>query len=357
MTASKEKNRPAKAARVQQAPRKRVVMSDVAEKAGVTRAVVSRVLNHDESLVIKPETRKKILEIAHELKYRPNSLARSLRVRRTGTIGILVPNIANPFFGMVLKGINEVLNRESFVFMLCDTSEDVRIAESLVRTMDDHQVDGLLVASAEIKDSSIRLLENYGTKYVLVTRDSDDSTAPYVGLNTYQGISTATRHLIELGHTKIAHITGNLKTAPGNTALQAYRDQMTENGLAIREDYISPSDYLETSGYNAMCSLLKLKDRPTAVAACTDSVAVNAMQAIHDFGLRIPEDISIIGYNNSWVSSLTAPKLTTIDNPLYELGKICAETLLNLINGEKCEERIILDTELIVRESTRAYPG
>jgi DNA-binding LacI/PurR family transcriptional regulator len=336
---------------------KRVTMQDVAKLAGVSRALVSRVLNGDENLTVRQVTRQKILDASQELHYRPNALARGLRLKHSGMIGLLIPNIGNPFFGAIIKGVSDVMMKNDLLCIICDTFESPETEMRYVQLLDDRQVDGLIVATATIDDKAIKYLEKHGIKFVYATRYSYATSAPFIVVDTYKGFTQATRHLIELGHKRIAHITGNLSTNTGIIALRAFRDEMERNNLTVREDYISSSDYLETTGYNAMCSLLALENMPTAVVACTDSVAINAILAIRKMGLRVPQDISITGYNNIWASSINDPPLTTINAPLYDIGTIAANLLIDLLNKRKSENtQIVLEPKLIVRGSTMKVP-
>jgi DNA-binding LacI/PurR family transcriptional regulator len=334
----------------------RVTMKDVADAAGVSRALVSRVLRGDESLAIKQHTRQKIIEASESLRYRPNALARALRLKRSGMVGLLIPNVANPFFNLIIQGVSDVMQKNDLMCIVCNTSESPQMCMRYMQLLDDRQVDGLVLATATIDDDSVRYAHKCGIKFVYATRYSDCVEAPYVVMDTYGGITQATKHLIELGHKKIAHITGNLQTITGHIAISAFRDEMERNGLPVVEDYIVPSDYMEINGYNAMCSLLSLKNRPTAVVACTDLVAIYAIKAVRDKDLRVPEDISITGYNNVWSTAMIDPPLTTIDGPMYSMGSIAACLLIELLNGHTPDEtKNVLDTNLIVRESTMKY--
>lgn len=334
--------------------KKRTTIKDVAEFVGVTPAVVSRVFNRDETLIIKDETRQAVLDAIEELHYMPNSVARSLRTQTTDTIGVLVSDITNPFYTEVVKGIQDVALAAGYTVILCDTTDNSEEEKRYIQKLRSQFVDGIILGSSYVEDDVIDLLEELKIKYVMVNRGSENSQAPYVKSADVEGIVESVNYLLQNGHEKIAHLSGPLYAETAIRRLSGYRKALLDAGIPYHSQYVVETTFDEKSGYEACRELLKNEDRPTAICAANDMVAIGAIQAIKEAGLRIPEDISVIGYNDIWVASKIAPPLTTIRCNMYEMGKIAFNMLIDLIKNKPMEQnRITLPTSLVERESVR----
>lgn len=335
----------------------KVTIKEVASLAGVSPAVVSRVINNDSSLLIKDETRKKVLRAVNKLQYKPDFLARGLRTKKSGMIGLMLIDFTNPFAGQLIRGAQEALVPSGKFCMTCETKEEESVSKQWIELLQERQVEGLIIATVKESDSIISLLEKYNFKYVMATRRAQNSKAPSVLYDTYKGMTLAMEHLIQLGHTRIAHITGHLKTTPGELRIKAYLDSLASHGLPIRDEYIVQANFLANSGGDAMNKLLYLKEKPTAVVACNDAVAISAIQSIKEAGLIIPRDISIVGFHNIPYSTYVDPPLTTIDTRTADVGYEAAKVLIDMINGKKPEtpEKMI-DVDFIIRSSTAQVP-
>jgi LacI family transcriptional regulator len=333
---------------------KKATIRDVAKLAGVTPAVVSRVFNKDENLNIKDETRENVLNAIQELQYKPNAVARSLRTHSMNTIGMLIADIINPFYSQIIKGVQSEAEKAGYCLILCDTNDDPASEKRYIETLHSQFVDGVILSSTYVEDDVVDLIEGLGINYVMVNRGSSNSHAPYVKTNEIEGMALAVNHLIELGHTKIACISGPLYAETAVRRMTGYRKAMKEADIAYNPKYVIEGTFDEKSGYEACKEYLRLgDDRPTAICTSNDLVAIGVMRALKETNLRIPEDISLVGYNNIWVTSLLSPPLTTVETPLFEMGQEAFKVLLGLITGdEEMNYRVTLPNKLIIREST-----
>jgi DNA-binding LacI/PurR family transcriptional regulator len=344
-------------------PKKSTTLSDVAKTAGVTSMTVSRVVNQNG--YVSDETRKKVLLAVDELSYRPNGLARGLKRQRTDTIGLVLGDIANPYAAELARAIREITTQRGYNLFICisehSAKEDVAAFDSLA----DHQVDGIIVAtrSNKIGDEHLHEMIKRGVSVVCIGRDFHDENADSVTADALNGGFQATQHLIDLGHKRIAFIGATIASGKNLKRFQGYLKAMQDNGLPIEERYItgktdvnddSPGYSTEKLGYEAMKRLLVLPNRPTAVFARNDFTAIGAINAIKESGLNIPDDISIVGFDDIPTAIHTSPALTTVRQPTRSQGSIATEYLLKRIEGNQSltrEERI-LECELIIRGST-----
>ena len=266
---------------------KRPTMKDVAKLANVTPAVVSRYINKDASLMIKQETRKKIQMAIDELDYRPNSIARSLRLKKSNTIAILIPDISNPFFSGIIKGVQEKAADKKVSVILCETNENEELEAEDIKMLYDKAIDGILVASTLENDKNIQLMKELRIKFALINRTSSEKDTPFVRFDNYEGACLAMEYLIKNGHRKIAHISGLKNTATGQERSQAYYDIMEKYQLETPRDYSVETKFIEEQGFNAAKKFLALKDRPTAIFCCNDMTAIGAYKAVIERGLSI----------------------------------------------------------------------
>ena len=333
---------------------KKATMLDVAKLAGVTAPLVSRYINKDTNLLIKQETREKIQNAIDILNYRPNNLARSLRVKKSNSIAILIPDITNPFFTEIIKGAQISAAEKGITLILCETDDDERVEAENIRMFNDKYVDGILVATIHDHNVNLQLLKDLDMKFVLMTRTAQGMDVPYVKIDDYKGACSAMEHLIENGHKSIAHIAGSANTATGLERTRAYYDIMKKYRLETPEEYVIETKYLEHQGFWAMERLIALPHRPTALFCCNDMTAIGAYKAMEKHGLSVPGDISIIGFDNIWVSGILSPALTTIETHTKQVGQKAFESLYSWIeNRSSGRSKIILDPMLIQRKSVK----
>ena len=346
-------------------PKKPVTLADIAAQAAVTPMTVSRVMNGNG--YVHADTRERVLRVAREMNYRRNGLARGLKRQRTDTIGMVIGDIANPFAAELSRGVREVLEQKGYSLFICvsehSAKEDVQAFESLA----DHRTDGIIVATRASKSGNERLAEliESGIPVSLIGRDFRHAHADLVMADNLNGGYEATTHLIQLGHKRIGFIGVSLTQGLRLKRFQGYLEAMHEHGLQVHERLIvggknggeqMPGYSTEEMGYDGMVKLLQLKQRPTAVFARNDYTAMGALNAIKRAGLRIPEDIAIVGYDDIPLASHTSPTLTTVRQPTREQGRSAAELLLRRIEGDREQPRSekTFDCELVVRESTGA---
>lgn len=331
----------------------RVTIKDVAERAGVDSSTVSRIINNDPKLSVRAETRLRISTAIRELGYQTNSMARNLRLNISGAIGMLIPDITNPSFPEMIKGVESSSSEKDLSLILCNTGDIPEKELKMIRFLLNRRVDGLLLASVHMRDETIEEVEKSGVPCVFVNRGNRRDTGAYVVTDNAAGAKMAVRHLISLGHRKIAHIAGFLYTDTGIERMMGYRKELNLADIPLDSEYMVEAGYAELDGYRAMNKLLLLPDRPTAVFAANDLLAMGAILAMNENGVRVPEDISIVGFDDIWVVERITPALTTVKVPLYEMGYLAMDMLFHKMKDVQIEqERIVLEPLLVVRRST-----
>ncbi|MGY4676251.1 substrate-binding domain-containing protein [Pasteurella sp. P03HT] len=324
-------------------------MKDIARIANVSTSTVSHVINN--SRFVSDEIRDKVMAVVKELNYTPSALARSLKVKETKTIGLLVTATNNPFFTEVVSGVEQYCHQHHYNLILSNTEGDTDRLLNNLHTLIQKQVDGLLLMCS---DSRIQIGKdlNLNLPFVIMDWWPTEEKADKIFENSEYGGYLATKALIEKGHRHIAIITGNLKKSLAHNRLNGYQRALAEANLPIQPAYIIESHFDFEGGMRGMEKVLQLHPRPTAVFACSDSIAFGAYQTIWRHGLSIPQDISIIGYDNITLAQYMSPPLSTINQPKAELGKLAVETLLQRIkNPTNSYRTFLLEPELILRES------
>ncbi len=323
---------------------------EVARLSGVSVATVSRVLNG--TATVREETRQRVLERVRELDYVPNAAARTLVRRRSQVIGVVVntgdahPDLKHPFFGDVLVGLKQALGASRYDLLLFTERE------GFLRRAVHHQLDGLVLMGVDRRDPDLRGVLDRGLPAMNVDLDVYGRRAGYVMSDNVGGARLATRHLIELDHVRIATITGLSNTKPAIDRLRGYREELRAHRLPDRTTYVREGDFYSGSGDEQTRRLLALPRPPTAIFAASDEMAIGAVSAIHDAGLSVPGDISVVGFDDIESASLLRPPLTTIRQNKTALGRAAGESLVRLIEDEHAEPpRIALPVELVERSS------
>lgn len=325
-------------------------LEDVSKIAGVSPKTVSRVINNEK--YVKEETRRKILKIIKELDYQPNFSARSLVLRKTNTIGIIVGNLENPFYSRLTRGVVITAERKNYSVIVCESRFDKIIGEKYISMLLERGIDGLLIATLDISSNLVNRLNRKKIPFVLITTKLDIPNINYVMANDYHGGKLAAEYIIKLGHKNIAFLKGP-DVFSSNERLSAYTDVMKKNNLNIKDYFITKELFDQKDGYEATLKLLTKYKDITAIIAINDHIAIGAMDAIRELGLSIPEDISIIGYDDINITKLLNVPLTTIHYPKYRCGVAATEVLISNLNkkSSKKGKKIILETTLVVRES------
>lgn len=328
-----------------------VQIKDVAKRANVSTATVSRVLSKPES--VKLATTKKVLEAIKDLNYQPNILARQLRRLETKTILVIVPDISNTFFSKVLRGIESVAVTNGYQVLLGDANNNIERENGYLNVLQQKRADGMILLTARMKS---QIIEEISSKYpvVLACEYFEGLNVPTVSIDNISGARKATEHLIELGHSRIGFISGPLNGVLGNDRLKGYYQSMAQHNINVEPILVQEGNFSFESGFNVMLKLLALEHPPTAVFAANDEMAFGAIKAIKSRGLSVPNDISVIGFDNIQFSSIFEPALTTISQPAFEIGTKAMELLLKIMYKEEItRSQFILDDKLIKRNSCK----
>ncbi len=330
----------------------RITIKDVARVAQVSTTTVSHVING--TRFVDPLTKERVDDALKQLEYHPNSLARSLRSGITKVIGLIVPDISNQFFSEIARKIEDFGFHEGYSVVLCNSDDDPAKQVSYIHTLQAKQVDGIIfISSGSEPDDLARLVEN-NIPLVVADREVPLELADVVLLNNEKAGYDATRHLVELGHTAIACLTGPNHLTPSMQRMEGYRRCLREHGIPFRPELVAKGDFHFESGRDAVQRLLHSPRAPSAVFALNDMMAIGAIAAANDLGVRVPEDLSIIGFDNIALGTVVTPALTTMAQPIAELAYQAINLLLDRLNGARQDmnQRIILDATLVVRGST-----
>ncbi|MFD2371454.1 LacI family DNA-binding transcriptional regulator [Brevibacillus sp. GCM10020057] len=325
-------------------------IQEVAKEAGVSVATVSRVLNKHAS--VSPKTRAKVEKVIERLQYNPNMLGRNLRCAESRMLLVLVPSISNPFYSKIVQGIEDVARRHQYNTLLCTTDSDVEREKVYLDLLRNRMADGVISMDPAIDLENIRQL---GDEYPLIQccEYSESDQTPYVSIDNQTAAYKAVKHLLLMGHKKIAIINSDERFLYARHRQEGYLRALREFGLPVEDRYILHTDLHFESGHRAMKTLLALPDRPTAVFAVSDTLAIGALRSIKEAGLTVPRDMAVVGFDNIPFASMMNPSLTTVAQPMYEIGCEAARMLIRRIAspGERVES-VVLDYELLIREST-----
>jgi DNA-binding LacI/PurR family transcriptional regulator len=337
----------------------RPTQRQIAEEAGVSRTTVSLVLNDVPGVRVSPETRQRILKVAHRLNYYPDAAARTLVSGRTSTIGFVLcqsPDriFADAFLPEVLSGVGDALQKNGFR-VLIHSVEDVSAPEAYIGLVREKQTDGIILSGPRSDDLQLLQLRAEGFPVVLLGQ-LPGSGIPFADVDNVGAAKQAVEHLIGLGHRRIGMITNApLAYTAARDRLSGYRQALAEAGVRYAEERVRTGDFREESGLGAMNDLLDLAQPPTAVFVASDLVTFGAMMAIKQRGLTIPDDVALVGFDDVRLANYVDPPLTTVRLPAYELGYRAARLLTQLVVGGSVEEQeIFLQTELVVRQSCGA---
>jgi LacI family transcriptional regulator len=331
-------------------PDNTVTIIDVAREAGVSYATVSRVINNKDH--VRPDKREAVLRAMTRLGYVANQQARSLAGGRSRVVGVLVQDLGTSYMGAIIRGIDEALDSAQYDLMLYTTHRRKLRESAYVGAITRGLADGLLLVLPTNADAYLETLQRQGFPYMLVDHQGDGDYRHSVSATNYQGGIDATRYLIELGHRRIGHITGVLSVGAASDRLAGYRAALEQAGLPADPTLVVEGSFFQPTGYSGAHALLSLPEPPSAIFAANDDMAFGVIEAARVRGLRIPEDLSIIGFDDIPQAASIHPPLTTVRQPLEQMGRIAVETLLRLIDGERdTVTQVVLPTELIVRNT------
>lgn len=330
-----------------------VTIRDIARAAGVSKAAVSYVINGKPG--VGEETRRKILRIMEEMKFHPNAMARGLAGRSTGMLGLVIPDITDMFYASIIRGVEAKANDFGYTLTLCTTHGRREKEESVVDVFTSGRVDGVILMTYYLDGEYFNELKGRGIPFVTIDNPPPDESIYSIMVDNEEAGYRATDYLARLGHRRIAFIHGPEDSVSSGKRFRGYLRALEDHGIPFCEGFVGRGDFLKAGGYTAAKALLALDTRPTAVFAANDQMAIGALGAASDWGMRVPEDVSIIGVDDIEAAALVKPPLTTLRQPTYEMGSMAVEILLSLIRGEEPEpRRISLHAELVVRGSCAA---
>lgn len=335
-------------------PQETVTLRDVAEAAGVHPGTASRALNGATRALVRSETVDRVIAAAEALGYQPNYLARSFKTRRTMSVGVVVPDIANPLFPRMLRGIEDRLARDDYVALLADTENNPERQERALTGMLQRKVDGLLCATARREDPSLTRLGSEGLPVVLFNRVIERHPFSSVSVDDTDGVRMAVEHLVTLGHRRIAHLAGPQSYSTGFARYEGFTAAMHACGLDVDEHLVRFSERLTIpEGERCTAEMLAEGCLPTAIVAGNDMVALGCLTALEQAGLRCPADVSVVGFNDMSFVDRFNPPLTTVRIPHYEIGARAAEILLERFEAPELPlKQVLLAPSLVVRGST-----
>ncbi|KMN20414.1 LacI family DNA-binding transcriptional regulator [Pseudomonas weihenstephanensis] len=328
-------------------------IKDVAALAGISYTTVSHVLN--KTRPVSEPVRLKVEEAIARLDYVPSAVARSLKAKSTATIGLLVANSLNPYFAELARGIEDYCERNNYCVILCNCDDDPDKQRSYLRVLLEKRVDGLVVASAGGNAGLASGLAGVRTPMVIVDRSLEGIDADLVRIDHEQGAYLATRHLLDLGHRAIACIGGPAITSVAHMRKAGYLRALSEAGVTPNDDWMIESDFSCTGGYEAAGRLLS-GDRPSAIFACNDMMGIGVLRAAAERHIRVPEQLSVIGFDDVQMSRYVYPALTTVGQSILQLGETAAQVLLRRIaTPQQAVEQLIVAPSIVLRESTGPY--
>lgn len=330
-----------------------VTLKELARRAAVHPSTISRVANNDPMLRIAPATRARIESLLRETEYQPNGVARSLKLRQTFVLAVLIPDITNPLFAAIYRGVEDAAGQRGYSVILSNTDGSRERERAQLQVLRARQVDGVVVASTYLRDPAIQWLREQGIPHVLVNRFSDEQADAFVGSDDRAGGRLATEHLLSLGHRRIAHLSGPPTVSTSVLRRRGYLDALEAAGIREAPGLIVESGLSEEGGMRAMETLLSRGDPPPALFAANDMAAVGAYAVARRSGIRIPYQLAVVGYNDIPLAVRLDPPLTTIHIPLHEFGTTSAALLIEQIEtGIISPRQVLFAPQLAVRGST-----
>lgn len=332
-----------------------VTLREVAKSAAVHVSTASRAINPETRYLVNDETVRRVLAAAEQLGYQPNSLARGLKLNRTFTIGVVIPDLTNPVFPPIIRGLEDDLGVVGYTVILGNTDNDAERERSVLEAMSRRRVDGLVLATARRDYPVLADLRDAGVPVVLINRGTDDATVPTVTGDDHAGVGLALRHLAALGHERIAYVAGSQTVSTGFARYQGFVSWMSALGLELDPDRVVFADWFrEDAGAQAFRMLLDRRDDFTAVVAGNDLIALGCYDVASERDIAVPADLSVVGYNDIPFSDKFSPPLTTIRVPLYEVGRQATQLLLDLLDEDRDDgvASVRLTPTLVERSST-----
>jgi len=328
-----------------------ITIYDVAREANVSMATVSRVVNGNPN--VKPSTRKKVLATIDRLGYRPNAVARGLASKKTTTVGAIIPDISDIFFAELARGIEDIATMYKYNVILSNSDQNKEKELQLIDTMLEKQVDGIVFMGGTITEEHIQQFNTSSVPIVLAATHDASNKIPSVNIDYEHAAYEAAKYLIEIGNTKTAFVTGKEKSAADELKYEGYKKALQEASMDVIDDYVIRGDYNYDAGIQAARQLAKLTDPPTAIFAASDEIALGVIHGAQDMGYDVPGDVQVYGFDNTRLSTMVRPTLSTVVQPMYDIGAVAMRLLTKFMNKEEVEEQnVILPHRLEKRDST-----
>ncbi|MBB3869682.1 catabolite control protein A [Geobacillus sp. NFOSA3] len=329
-----------------------VTIYDVAREANVSMATVSRVVNGNPN--VKPSTRKKVLEAIERLGYRPNAVARGLASKKTTTVGVIIPDISSIFFAELARGIEDIATMYKYNIILSNSDQNKEKELHLLNTMLAKQVDGILFMGGNITEEHVNEFQKSPVPIVLAATIEPNNTIPSVNIDYEQASFEAVTYLVEKGNKRVAYVTGPTDDPINQKKLAGYRRALETHGIAYDEELVIEGDNSYDSGIEAYEKIAELAEKPTAVFAGTDEMALGIIHSAQDHGVRIPDQLEVVGFDNTRLATMVRPRLTTVVQPMYDIGAVAMRLLTKYMNKENVENHIVvLPHRIEYRDSTK----
>ncbi|MED4037619.1 catabolite control protein A [Niallia taxi] len=330
-----------------------ITIYDVAREASVSMATVSRVVNGNPN--VKPATRKKVLEVIDRLGYRPNAVARGLASKKTTTVGVVIPDISSTFYAELARGIEDIATMYKYNIILSNSDQNKEKELHLLNTMLGKQVDGIVFMGGNITEEHVQEFEKSPVPIVLAASVESSKKISSVNIDYAQATYDAVKSFVEKGHKVIALVLGSLEE-PINSdhKLEGYKRALADSGIAFKEELVIEGDYTYESGMESFDKLMELDEKPTAIFVGSDEMAIGVIHSAEDKGFKVPEDFEIISSDNTKLTLMVRPQLTTIVQPLYDIGAVAMRLLTKYMNKETVEDGIVvLPHRIEARQSTK----
>jgi len=335
--------------------KKKTTIKDIANVLNISAAAVSKALHNDSR--ISEKTKKAVRKVAENLNYQPNHLASALRSGKSKLVGVIVPKTNSNFFSSAIHNIEEMLDKEGYNVIITQSNESFKKECKNIDTLLYLQVDGIIVSMANetVDLEYFEKVKSAGIPLITFDRGENDLNVDYIGIDDYNSSHVIVNHLVEQGCKRIAHIGGFKRTRIYNNRIRGYIDALKKHKLPLEEELLIESDLTIEEGRAKMLTLLALENRPDAVYAASDYAALGALQILNEKGIKIPQEVALIGFGDEPFANMVTPKLTSVNQHSYKIGRIAAETFLGYANKKKITQslnKIILEAKLIVRESS-----
>jgi len=317
-----------------------VTIYDVAREANVSMATVSRVVNGNPN--VKPTTRKKVLEAIERLGYRPNAVARGLASKKTTTVGVIIPDISSIFYSELARGIEDIATMYKYNIILSNSDQNKDKELHLLNTMLGKQVDGIVFMGSHVTEEHVEEFKKSPVPIVLAASIENSNTIPSVTIDYVTAAKDAVTSLAQNGHKKIAYVSGPYEDQVGAKKLEGYKQGLEMANIPFDEELVIEGDFSYDSGIEAYEKINELDEKPTAIFVGTDEMAVGVIHGVMDQGLTIPEDVEIIGFDNTRLATMVRPRLTTVVQPMYDIGAVAMRLLTKYMNKEEVEDHIVV---------------